>query len=102
MVATVLLGAVELAGVVLALETSALAPSADLIEVAALLGADAQEWVLTSGEEHAMLATLTAGAPLPAGFRVVGGVRAAEDGWHGVTVDGARRTDAGGWVHYPR
>ncbi len=88
-------------GAVLALDTGALAPSADLLEVAALLGADAQEWVLTSGEEHAMLATLPAGAPLPGGFRVVGQVLAAVDGWHGVTVDGRRRTDAGGWVHYP-
>ena len=89
-------------GVVLALDLAALAPSTDLVQVAGLLGQDPQEWVLTSGEEHAMLACLPAGARLPEGFVLVGRVEEGQDGWAGVTVDGARRTDDGGWVHYPR
>jgi len=100
-------------GVVLALDAAALAPSEDLVAVARLLGEDPQEWVLTSGEEHAMLAAfpafpavaafpaLPAVAALPGGFVPVGRVEAADDGWTGVTVDGLRRTDDGGWVHYP-
>ena len=89
-------------GVVLALDPAALAPSDDLLRVAGLLGADAQEWVLTSGEEHAMLATLPAGRAAAGRLRRRRPGRAAQpDGWTGVSVDGARRTDAGGWVHYP-
>jgi thiamine-monophosphate kinase len=89
-------------GVVLALELGRLAPADDLVAVARLVGGDPQEWVLTSGEEHAMLAVLPQGGPLPDGFVPVGRVGPAQDGWSGVTVDGVRRTDAGGWVHYPR
>ena len=89
-------------GVVLALDLAALAPSRDLVEVAGLLGEDPQAWVLTSGEEHAMLVALPADAVLPGGFVPVGRVEPSQDGWNGVTVDGVRRTDAGGWVHYPR
>lgn len=88
-------------GVVVALDLGALAPSEDLLTVARMLGRDAQEWVLTSGEEHAMLAVLPQGVPLPDGFVPVGKVEGMDDGWAGVTVDGVRRTDAGGWVHYP-
>ncbi len=88
-------------GVVLALGAAALAPSEDLLVVGRHLGQDPTEWVLTGGEEHAMLATLPPGAALPDGFVLVGAVVDAEDGWTGVTVDGVRRTDAGGWVHYP-
>jgi thiamine-monophosphate kinase len=71
--------------------------------VADLLGADAREWVLTSGEEHAMLACFAPTDPLPTGFVPVGRVRAAGPGERsGVLVDGLRRDDAGGWTHYGR
>jgi len=88
-------------GVVVAFDAAALAPSEDLVSVARILGEDPQEWVLTSGEEQAMLTVLPAVAALPVGFVPVGRVEAADD-WTGVTVDGLRRTDDGGWVHYPR
>jgi len=90
-------------GVVLHLRTAALPPGDDLHAVAAELHADAQEWVLTSGEEHAMLACLPATSPLPDGFVVVGRVLAPATGeTPGVTVDELRRDDAGGWTHYGR
>lgn len=88
-------------GVVLALDGGSLRPDDDLLTVARLLGDDASEWVLTSGEEHAMLACLPPEAALPDGYRVVGRVRAVDgDEEAGVDVDGRRRDDAGGWTHY--
>jgi thiamine-monophosphate kinase len=48
--------------------------------------------VLTGGEDHALVATLT--GPVPEGCRVIGSVRAGS----GVTVDG--RPASGGWDHF--
>ena len=96
-------------GVVLAVDTDRLRPSDDLLAVGRLLGVDAREWVLTSGEEHAMLVCLPLGTVLPDGFAVIGRVEAVPEGpgegdarGVGVTVDGVSRLDAGGWVHYAR
>lgn len=98
-------------GVVIVLERQQLRPGADLLAVADLLdllaaqgasgstGHDAGEWVLTSGEEHAMLACFAPDATLPAGFAAIGRVEAGEPG---VTLDGERRVDVGGWTHYGR
>ncbi|MGK5172421.1 thiamine-phosphate kinase [Geodermatophilus sp. CPCC 205761] len=56
-------------------------------QVAAALGADPLAWVLTGGEDHALLATFPAGAALPAGWAAIGAVRAAGDS-PGVLVGG--------------
>lgn len=92
-------------GVELRLRTADLAPADDLLVAAGLLGLtrdEAQEWVMTSGEEHAMLAVLGPGAPLPTGFDRIGeAVEAGEEG-PGVRVDARMRRDAGGWTHYGR
>ena len=45
----------------------------------------ALEWVLTGGEDHALVATFPPGTALPGRWRVIGEVRAGA----GVTVDGA-------------
>ncbi|RBY82177.1 thiamine-phosphate kinase [Geodermatophilus sp. TF02-6] len=58
-----------------------------LQQVAAALGGDPMAWVLTGGEDHALLATFPAGTDLPAGWTAVGTVRAATAG-PGVLVDG--------------
>lgn len=50
---------------------------------------------LRGGEDHALLATFPAGATLPAGFRVIGRVRAR--GAVAVTVDGMEPAGPGGW-----
>jgi thiamine-monophosphate kinase len=55
----------------------------------------ARRHVLTGGEDHALVATLPAGTPLPPGCRLVGAVR---EGGPRVTVDGEPAT--GGWVHF--
>ncbi len=66
-----------------------------LVEVASALGADARHWVLTGGEDHALLASFPAGAALPHGWTEFGVVRKGR----GVTVDGSE-VPPGGWQHF--
>jgi thiamine-monophosphate kinase len=56
-----------------------------LQQVATALGGDPMAWVLTGGEDHALLATFPAGADLPEGWAPIGTVR---EGEAGVRVDG--------------
>ncbi|SHN81495.1 thiamine-phosphate kinase [Geodermatophilus obscurus] len=56
-----------------------------LQQVAAALGGDPMAWVLTGGEDHALLATFPAGSGLPEGWATIGTVRAGDPG---VRVDG--------------
>jgi thiamine-monophosphate kinase len=65
---------------------------------ASALGVDPREWMLTGGEDHALLATFPAGVVVPAGFRVIGSVMASDG--PGVIVDGVRRRGLGGHVHF--
>ena len=41
---------------------------------AAAYNVDPREWMLTGGDDHALLATFPAGSALPEGFRVIGRV----------------------------
>ena len=87
------------------LHGDALRPDLSLLVVADLLRLPAQEaseWVLTSGEEHAVLACFPPGTRLPDGFVVVGTVVAPAPEGPGVLVDGSPRRGAGGWTHYGR
>ena len=63
-------------GVVVALETARLTIDAPVAEAAAAFSADPLVWVLTGGDDHALLATFPPGAVLPDGFVVVGQIRA--------------------------
>jgi thiamine-monophosphate kinase len=74
-----------------ALVRTMLEPPGPLQQVAAALGADPLAWVLTGGEDHALLATFPPGAALPEGWAVVGEVR---EGTPGVTVSGEPAADA--------
>ncbi|SMF28817.1 thiamine-phosphate kinase [Cellulosimicrobium cellulans J1] len=60
----------------------------------------AEGWVLSGGEDHALLATFPAHATLPAGFRAIGIVRPADDDGAGVRLDGAVPHRAPGWDHF--
>ncbi|WP_248488981.1 thiamine-phosphate kinase [Tsukamurella sp. PLM1] len=85
-------------GIVIELDGARLAPDTDLRACAAALGADADQWVRTGGEDHALLATFPAGAELPAGWRAIGtaaGPGALPVGT--VTVDGETGPEVGGW-----
>jgi thiamine-monophosphate kinase len=60
-----------------ALVRTTLDPDGPLQQVASALGGDPLAWVLTGGEDHALLATFPAGAGLPDGWTAIGSVRAA-------------------------
>jgi thiamine-monophosphate kinase len=82
-------------GVVLDVDRAALVrtmlePPGPMQQVASALGADPLAWVLTGGEDHALLATFPPGAVLPEGWAVVGEVRG---GGPGVTVSGEPAAD---------
>lgn len=83
-------------GVGVDLDATLLEPDVRLRAAATALGADAREWVLTGGEDHALAATFPAGAPLPEGWRRIGVVRAGD----GVHVDGRSWAGAGGWQSF--
>jgi thiamine-monophosphate kinase len=87
----------EASGVSIDIKSSALPITTRLIEVAAALGADAAHWVLTGGEDHALLACFPAGVALPGGWTQLGVVGEG----CGVTVDG-RAYDMlpAGWQHF--
>jgi thiamine-monophosphate kinase len=101
-------------GVILDLDPVALPPSTELISAAeAVIASDpgrasspgradelARRWVLTGGEDHALLACLPPGARVPDGFVAVGRVRATGQDRAGVRVGGRPVTGDHGWVAY--
>lgn len=80
---------IDLAGSALQSDIAALAPAA------AMLGSEPRDWVLTGGEDHALVATFD-GVP-PAGWRTIGRVHAGQSA---VTLDGAPWHGAGGWESF--
>ena len=88
----------EASSVGIDIDVAAVPVAGRLVEVAAVLGADARHWVLTGGEDHALLACFPAGVALPAGWAELGVVRQG----CGVTVDGRPYEGSGGWEHFAR
>ncbi|MEA9985526.1 thiamine-phosphate kinase [Subtercola sp. RTI3] len=62
-----------------------------------VVGAQARDFVLCGGEDHAMLATFSSGAALPEGFRMIGVVTERTPGHPLVTVGGEAYVRPGGW-----
>jgi thiamine-monophosphate kinase len=92
-------------GVQVDVDSSRLAVGGALREAAASLAAAAPSsitqavalgWVLTGGEDHALVAAFPPGTALPGRWRVIGEVRAGA----GVTVDGAPHQGPAGWQHF--
>src|SRR4051812_15827390 len=78
----------EDSGVVLDLDRAALVraclePPGPLQQVASALGEDPMAWVLTGGEDHALLATFPPEAVLPEGWTAIGAVSAGPAGVRG-------------------
>jgi thiamine-monophosphate kinase len=69
-----------------ALARTCLEPAGPLHQVGSALGVDPMVWVLTGGEDHALLATFPPTARLPEGWSAIGAVRASRV--PGVRVDG--------------
>ncbi len=67
-----------------------------LVDVASALGADPRHWVLTGGEDHALLATFPGPGAVPEGWTTIGTVTRGS----AVTVDGKPYEGAAGWQHW--
>jgi thiamine-monophosphate kinase len=93
----------EESGVAIDLDPAAFPVDARLRETARQLGVDVLDWVLTGGEDHALVACFPADAALPQGWIPVGRVRERPAGDADaplVTVDGRPWRTAGGWDHF--
>jgi len=66
-------------------------------EAAAAFNADPLTWVLTGGDDHALVATFPARGGLPDGFIMIGEVL---EGDPGIVVDGQAVEASGGWDHF--
>ena len=86
-------------GVVVSLRTELLVVDAPLAEAAAAFNADPLTWVLTGGDDHALLATFPRQGGVPEGFTVIGEVL---DGAAVVLVDGTTYAGPPGHDHFAR
>ncbi|MFT4286445.1 thiamine-phosphate kinase [Nocardioides sp.] len=83
-------------GVAIDVRSAALEVPEPFLAVAAALNADPVSFVLTGGEDHAILATFPPEVALPEGFRPIGTVTEGDR----VTVDGAPYDGPTGWTHF--
>ncbi|MBL1068404.1 thiamine-phosphate kinase [Streptomyces sp. 7-21] len=93
------------------IRSAALDVPAQMSDIGQAVGVDPLHWVLTGGEDHAIVATFPPETKLPARWRVIGEVlpnrlRGTVPSPQGsaphprVTVDGAAWDKAGGWDHF--
>ncbi len=86
----------DASGVAIDVRASAFEVPEPLLAVGAALGADPMQFILTGGDDHALLATFPDAASVPDGWQVVGEVLEGD----GVTVDGAPYDGPTGWTHF--
>ncbi len=82
------------------LDSDALSVPEELSAAAAAYNIDPRMWMLTGGEDHALLATFPASASLPAGFSIIGSVTAPGDDGPGVSVNHTFDHSRGGYQHF--
>ena len=87
-------------GVLLDLDPALLPLDEAVRAAAAAFSTDPLLWLLTGGDDHALLATFPPDAALPPGFAVIGSVRAAPATGPGVLVDGRPFSGPGGHDHF--
>jgi thiamine-monophosphate kinase len=85
----------EASGVRIELNSDALAPESKIREVASALNVDPMSWVLSGGDDYALVATFPNGTQLPPEWRIIGIVKEGE----GVRVDGLK-VSSGGHQHF--
>ena len=90
-----------------ALARACLEPPGALQQVGAALGVDPMSWVLTGGEDHALVATFPARTTLPEGWTAIGSVRSGPrraavfvDGRPAADVVSAVGAEGAGHVHF--
>jgi thiamine-monophosphate kinase len=86
----------DASAVAIDIDSGAFEVAEPLRAVGAALGADPMKFILTGGDDHALVATYPAGTPLPDGWRKIGVVSEGS----GVTVDGEEYEGPGGHVHF--
>jgi thiamine-monophosphate kinase len=86
----------DASGVAIDVSTGQLTVAPRLVDVGGALGVDPLRWVLTGGEDHALVATFPAEATLPPGWSTIGTVRTGS----GVQVDGEPYDGTAGWDHF--
>ncbi len=89
----------EASGVLIALETARITVDQPVLDAAAAFNVDPLGWVLSGGDDHALLATFPAGTALPEGFVAIGEVRAGDAA---VLVDAATYAGPAGHDHFRR
>lgn len=90
--------------VALSIDTPALAPHYEWLEANSPAGtapATVREWLLSGGEDHGFLATLSPDVDVPEGWTVIGSVTTADDSG-AVMIDGEPAVGLGGWDHFAR
>jgi len=73
---------------------------AQMRDIGQAVGVDPLVWVLSGGEDHALVATFPPEVALPARWRVIGEVLRAAPSVPPVTVDGAPWSRPAGWDHF--
>jgi thiamine-monophosphate kinase len=86
-------------GVRIDLKSADIDVPAQMSDIGQAVGVDPLHWVLTGGEDHAIVAAFPRDVKLPARWRVIGEVLHPA-GTPQVTVDGAPWDKAGGWDHF--
>ena len=87
----------EASGVSIDVRTDSLDVPEPLQAAAAAYNVDPRIWMLTGGDDHALVACLPQDADLPDGFFDIGRV---SEGSAQVTVDGAEPEGPGGFTHF--
>ena len=87
-------------GVDAALESAALVVDEPVAAVGAALGVDPLSFLLTGGDDHALVATFPTTVELPEGWVAVGRVAEASEERGRVLVDGAVPAGQGGFRHF--
>ena len=86
----------EASGVAIDISAGAFEVAEPLRAVGAALGADPMRFILTGGDDHALVATYPVGTALPDGWTRIGEVAEGS----GVTVDGAAYEGPAGHTHF--
>ena len=90
----------EASSVVMSLSSAALDVPEEIRATAAAYNVDPRLWLLTGGEDHALLATFSGKKKLPAGFIEIGVVETVGEDGPGVVIDGVRDNSRGGHRHF--
>jgi thiamine-monophosphate kinase len=85
-------------GVVIDIDSAALPRDEAVVSTASAYNLDPLSWILSGGDDHALLATFAPEAALPDGFVPVGTVVSGEQA--GVLVDGRETDQVGGFEHF--